>query len=712
MRVTQEHFKMKKGKVHAKIPRQENMFQPQASSVTICNGHDANPSKSSSEAPFDSSTSCYCLQGYYGPRGGTCTACPRGTAKSSDDSNSLSGSTSTDCTTCPAGKFSSGYREGTRNTAKAATSCTDCPNFDAGGISSIQGSDDFQDCFCLAGHYGARGVQCTNCRGGTYKISDDRLSSTGSSSDDCVECARGKFSTFPEATSDTVCTNCIAGKYAPNTGRTDCLQCTGEQFAEFEGMSECKTCPRGKFILDKKIDLSNAEQTVSGFVDYVESLGGSASGIYNDWTGYFKWGVGWSNVNVAWIRIPLDPNYNTVVVRFSNGCNDYAGCNDYGVQLFQYFADGTFSASLAKALQFETKYVTVRYSSGDMIHIQEQLAIIAGDILLDYSRVTCHFCEDGKFSTGPGKTSCNECARGSFSERVDFDDGVDKGESPPNPVIKGEQRHNALHRRYTLTSAKNSIKIKLDRNLFYKDPEVTQYTASAHVIEAGATVSVKKFCFRQSQTDKSGPRDEDPLKGVAEAGLWFRASWKDFDANDKILRNTVSGEDVHGYVTQGSVSKNSQTGETNGATFDLDYLKGETTATLVLKDENGNEVYVPSASGSTVCSITRYGKTTDRGEILGCRNKDWFLGHSGGKSGMVSSNGKFLQDDSGDHDWVVACSRSSNGANTNTYSVIMNGIRLAHNGETGSNDCVLGINTKSGKKVPGNCTGCMCGVKH
>ena len=64
----------------------------------------------------------------------------------------------------------------------------------------------------------------------------------------------------------------------------------------------------------------------------------------------------------------------------------------------------------------------------------------------------------------------------------------------------------------------------------HKDPEVTQYTASAHVIEADATVPVKKFCW-QYQTGESGSRDEDPLKGVAEADL-FRASWKDFDAND------------------------------------------------------------------------------------------------------------------------------------------------------------------------------------
>ena len=125
------------------------------------------------------------------------------------------------------------------------------------------------------------------------------------------------------------------------TDGSTCTACPANFVSAGGSATECTgNCAADQYVQPHIIDLSNAEQTPSGFVAYVESLGGVASGILHSWDTY-KWGVGNSGTSFGWIRIPLDSNYNTVVVRFGSGCALTDGCDSYGVQLYHGFADGT-----------------------------------------------------------------------------------------------------------------------------------------------------------------------------------------------------------------------------------------------------------------------------------------------------------------------------------------------------------------------------------
>jgi syndecan 4 len=104
---------------------------------------------------------------------------------------------------------------GCNNGFYGSTSCpgcsfgTTCSTFSGGSCCGTCGSD------C--------GSSCSNppvCVAGTYSSLGDGMNGGGDRS--CQQCPPGKLSTVTGASSQSVCTDCIAGKYSPTSGSSVC----------------------------------------------------------------------------------------------------------------------------------------------------------------------------------------------------------------------------------------------------------------------------------------------------------------------------------------------------------------------------------------------------------------------------------------------------------------------------------------------------------
>ena len=64
-----------------------------------------------------------------------------------------------------------------------------------------------------------------------------------------TDCAAGKYSGSPGATSGDVCTDCGAGKYSTSSGATDmetCTDCPIDTYSGSAGSTGCTACASGK----------------------------------------------------------------------------------------------------------------------------------------------------------------------------------------------------------------------------------------------------------------------------------------------------------------------------------------------------------------------------------------------------------------------------------------------------------------------------------
>jgi hypothetical protein len=115
-----------------------------------------------------------------------------------------------DCSTCPAGKFSSSV---------GATSSATCAN-------------------CVAGTYSSAGASaCTSCPAGAFS------STVGATSNaTCTSCPPGTFSSAVGATSIATCTVCPAGRFS-TAGVSTCTSCSaGKYLTNASGGSDAASC--------------------------------------------------------------------------------------------------------------------------------------------------------------------------------------------------------------------------------------------------------------------------------------------------------------------------------------------------------------------------------------------------------------------------------------------------------------------------------------
>ena len=174
------------------------------------------PTQSTSPANSMSIADCVCNEGYTGPDGTSCTACPAGTYKNNRGKAS--------CAFCPAGKYADQIGSSACSDCAAgkysfagSTSCADC---ESGTYESSAGSKacsscpaySFPDansasCICNNGYTGPDGTSCIACPQGTYK------NKRGTAS--CTACPAGKSSLVAAATSMDMCTDPL-GDAAPS----------------------------------------------------------------------------------------------------------------------------------------------------------------------------------------------------------------------------------------------------------------------------------------------------------------------------------------------------------------------------------------------------------------------------------------------------------------------------------------------------------------
>ena len=146
----------------------------------------------------------------------SCSPCPSGTYSATPGATSNSS-----CQQCPAGFFSSqnstrctACLAGTFSTTPGGTSIASCTLCPAGQFASNAGSSNCST--CPAGYFSSSGsTQCTICPAGSF---------SGVNSSTCSACPAGTFSTTPGATSNSSCTACPAGFFSSQNS-TSCSPC-------------------------------------------------------------------------------------------------------------------------------------------------------------------------------------------------------------------------------------------------------------------------------------------------------------------------------------------------------------------------------------------------------------------------------------------------------------------------------------------------------
>ena len=200
------------------------------------------------------SSSCRCVAGYIGPRGGPCTACGAGMVAPYSDMTAcvqcepqtravVNGlclcrpgfaSTIQDpaaaCTACTSGEVTWDVDHGF-NTYGSAT-CVTCTSV-AAHLDYFVPPDPgaLPTCVCAAGYQLASGVACIACPAGSYSMSGGA----------CISCPLG---TFNQLSASTVCDPCPAGSMSDNG--LVCLVCPVGSFSG-PSSSFCSVCPFGRY---------------------------------------------------------------------------------------------------------------------------------------------------------------------------------------------------------------------------------------------------------------------------------------------------------------------------------------------------------------------------------------------------------------------------------------------------------------------------------
>ena len=198
---------------------------------------------------------------------GSCGACPAGKHKATAKAFF--------CDACEPGRFGFGYVNQT-----AAKYCQACP---PGQIQKVSASSSCDACTAgqfqsTAGKTVCLGVQrcrkgaylstnattssdrvCTNCAAGRFADADDatvcKACAAGSFQDQTGQgacrahrvCAAGTLVTqAPSTTVDRTCGACVVGRFAASTNSASCIECPAGKYQASSGQSVCVACVAGK----------------------------------------------------------------------------------------------------------------------------------------------------------------------------------------------------------------------------------------------------------------------------------------------------------------------------------------------------------------------------------------------------------------------------------------------------------------------------------
>jgi hypothetical protein len=178
---------------------------------------------------------------------GICVPCPYG-------KHSEIGSAA--CEFCQAGQFANGDTVHSSAPHKTSTGCSLCP---PGKYSTATGGRNESSCLpCPRGTYstavGATLSLCNRCPPGTFSYAmaanDSSACKSCPAGHRCVggalspiECSKGEWS----AARSTFCRKCAVGKFSNQNAQEGCTQCAPGTFQDSNGASICRRCPENTF---------------------------------------------------------------------------------------------------------------------------------------------------------------------------------------------------------------------------------------------------------------------------------------------------------------------------------------------------------------------------------------------------------------------------------------------------------------------------------
>ena len=120
--------------------------------------------------------------------------------------------------------------------------CRACPK---GKFANERGSESCK--ICNSGRYADKeqSFECKPCAESTYLADAGINASNHDNSNDCLQCALGKFSAAGAAACDG---SCPVGKWQEGTiekGNVNCTACNVGYYQAMTGKASCKLCPEG-----------------------------------------------------------------------------------------------------------------------------------------------------------------------------------------------------------------------------------------------------------------------------------------------------------------------------------------------------------------------------------------------------------------------------------------------------------------------------------
>ena len=318
------------------------------------------PTGYTSAAGAKAQASCYisCTGGYIASAGASsCTACPKGKAKSTHTVNY--GYTSS-CDSCAAGKYTS---------STGQSSCSSC----------------------AAGTYntGTGNTGCTTCSAGTYN--------TGTGNTSCTTCPAGSY-----CTGGTAKATCPTGytSAAGTKAQASCyISCTGGYIAS-AGASSCTACPAGKAKSTHTVNYggtSSCDTCTSGYW----SPGGVAS-CNSCPSGYGNSAVGSDGANDCYMNVSAGYRVATSQSSQVTGC----AAGTYKIAHTVYFGN-TSTCTPCGAGKYNPNTNSTSSSAC--------LSCPAGTYQGSTGASSCGKCAAGTYSTG-GATVCTKCPAGSYNQ--------------------------------------------------------------------------------------------------------------------------------------------------------------------------------------------------------------------------------------------------------------------------------------------------------
>ncbi|KAJ1465826.1 hypothetical protein T484DRAFT_1647703, partial [Baffinella frigidus] len=214
-----------------------------------------------SESPVgsNSSSACTCKMGWYGSRGGECTECEAGTycrmgIKEQCPANKYSpkGSDEVDDCLCVAGYY--GHPGSSRGDCVECEAGGWCPGGDMESYQCVPnsmapvGSTNYTDCVCEPRYHGPDGGNCQYC-------TPDEYCPGGTDSLDCPS-----DSGSPAGAMDQRSCQCDGGYEGPPGGPASCTVCGVNTYANktaSTSVGACNACPSNTFSMEESLVISD-----------------------------------------------------------------------------------------------------------------------------------------------------------------------------------------------------------------------------------------------------------------------------------------------------------------------------------------------------------------------------------------------------------------------------------------------------------------------